>query len=137
MKQKNLLLILFLAMVLVLSACGGGGDTSQDNDINENASQGTENGEGTGDASANSITISATNWDFDKEEYIVKSGEPVTIHFKSVEGVHGIGIEGTEVQNILDDGQQEVTLEPGEYRIYCSIPCGQGHADMTATLVVQ
>ncbi|WP_255301545.1 cytochrome C oxidase subunit II [Bacillus sp. AFS040349] len=150
MKQKSLFLFLLLAMMFVLAACSGGEDTNQDTGMEENAGQGAENGEGTtdegttdgdgtednGDAAANAINISAVNWEFDKEEYMVKAGEPVTLNFKSEEGVHGLAIEGTDI-NIQQDGQQEVTLEPGEYKVYCSIPCGQGHANMTATLVVQ
>jgi cytochrome c oxidase subunit 2 len=135
-KRKNLFFSsLLLVITLVLSACAGGSD---------DASQGQDTGtdEGTivekdnDNASENSLNISAANWKFDKEEYTVKAGEPVTIDYKNEQGAHGLAIEGTDI-NIQQDGQQEVTLEPGEYKIYCSIPCGQGHADMTATLVVQ
>lgn len=137
MKQKSMFLFLLLAMMFVLAACGGGENTSME----ENTGQGAENvegvtEEGNGDEATNSINISAANWKFDKEEYTVKGGEPITLNFENEEGAHGIAIEGTDV-NIQQEGQQEVTLEPGEYKIYCNIPCGQGHSNMTATLVVQ
>lgn len=138
MGRKSVLLFIFSAMVLILAACGGGEqeESGGTDNIAENAGQErTETEEATTEV-ASSIDISASNWEFDKEEYVVKAGEPITLNFTSEEGVHGIGIEGTDI-NIQQDQQEEVTLEPGEYKIYCNVPCGQGHADMTATIIVQ
>ncbi|MRG87330.1 cupredoxin domain-containing protein [Salinibacillus xinjiangensis] len=54
-------------------------------------------------------------------------------------GLHGIEIEGTNVKNVkLDkEGSATANLEPGEYTIRCIIPCGEGHGEMTAQLVVE
>jgi cytochrome c oxidase subunit II len=138
MGRKSVLLFIFSAMVLILAACGGGEQEESEgtDSIAENAGQETTETEEATTEVASSIDISASNWEFDKEEYVVKAGEPITLNFTSEEGVHGIGIEGTDI-NIQQDQQEEVTLEPGEYKIYCNVPCGQGHADMTATIIVQ
>ncbi|WP_235000438.1 cupredoxin domain-containing protein [Virgibacillus dakarensis] len=51
--------------------------------------------------------------------------------------MHGLAIDDFDV-NIEGDGNATFTPDkPGEYTIYCSIPCGQGHSDMTSTLVVK
>ncbi|SDC21131.1 cytochrome C oxidase subunit II [Shouchella lonarensis] len=80
------------------------------------------------------LTIRAMNWNFDKEKYEVPAGE-VTITLENTEGHHGVVIEGTDVE-ISGDDSVTTTLEPGEYKIICSIPCGTGHTEMVSTLVV-
>lgn len=121
--KKYLMLFILVNLILVLSACGGGEDSGQDD--TSNVEEGTP------------LNITATNFAFDQEEYTVQSGEPVTIHFKSEEGNHGIDIDGVGV-SIRGDGKATFTAgEPGEYNIICNIPCGAGHSDMHATLIVQ
>jgi cytochrome c oxidase subunit 2 len=88
-------------------------------------------------ASGNAITIEASNWKFNQDKFEVKVGEPVTINFKSVEGYHGITIDGLGVE-IQKEGSKTITPDkPGEYQIVCSIPCGPDHGKMAATLVVK
>ncbi|MGM7700792.1 hypothetical protein ACSVDE_03645 [Pseudalkalibacillus sp. Hm43] len=81
------------------------------------------------------INVEADNWSFNKEVYKVFAGKKITINFKSVEGNHGLGIRGIDSVNIEGEGSVKLTLEPGEYQIYCTIPCGEGHKDMIATLI--
>lgn len=51
--------------------------------------------------------------------------------------MHGIAIDESEI-NIEEVGEATLTPEePGEYMIYCSVPCGEGHDDMNVMLVVQ
>ncbi|WP_332694296.1 hypothetical protein [Halalkalibacter lacteus] len=45
-----------------------------------------------------------------------------------------MAIEGADLK-IDGDGEATVTLEAGEYIIYCTIPCGGGHEEMTAKLI--
>lgn len=119
--MKKPILILFTVMgIMLLSACGGG---------EENTSS---NGKKSGGEST--VTIEASNWQFDKEEYNATAGD-VTINLKNAEGYHGITIDGTNVK-IDGEGKATANLEPGEYTIRCSIMCGEGHGEMTATLVV-
>lgn len=85
----------------------------------------------------NVVNIEASNWKFNQEKYEVKAGSPVTINFKSAEGVHGISIEGLDV-SLDKEGSKTITPDkPGEYKIICSIMCGPDHGKMAATLVVK
>ena len=129
--KKWLLATVFFSIMLVLAACGGG---SAENDTVKQ----TENPSSSEEVAANNnVEIIATNWDFDQEKYTVNAGEEVTITLSNEEGMHGISIDGFDVA-ISGDGKATFTPEePGEYTIRCSIPCGQGHADMTSTLVVK
>ncbi|MFC0471425.1 cytochrome C oxidase subunit II [Halalkalibacter kiskunsagensis] len=123
--RKLLVSGMIIWVVAVLTACGGSSDEPTT----------TENEEATTIESSNTVVLEASNWDFDQEVYTVQAGE-VTIELKNVEGYYGVVIDGTDLK-IDGDGEQTVTLEAGEYIIYCSIPCGGGHDEMTATLIVE
>ncbi|WP_430788169.1 cytochrome C oxidase subunit II [Virgibacillus flavescens] len=143
--KKLVLTTLFLTLILVLAACGGGesdessGDTGNSNDnsgetTEESGEESSDSGEAAMD---NKLDIVATDFEFNKEEYTVQSGEEVTVTLTSKEGTHGITIEGTDV-NIQGEGKATFTPEePGEYMIHCSVPCGEGHSGMMSTLIVK
>ncbi|MHA6258505.1 cupredoxin domain-containing protein [Sporosarcina sp. CAU 1771] len=124
--KKFLLSAVMLSVLLVLAACGG-----KDTEKVENTGSSDE-------ANVDSdINISAINFEFDQAEYTVNAGEKVKITFKNEEGMHGIAIDGLDV-DIKGDGEATFTpTEPGEYTIYCNIACGAGHADMKSTLIVK
>ncbi len=122
--KKLLLGLVTLSLAFVLAACGNGDDEGSSNDSGDTAS---------GDGAV--VDITASNWEFDKEEYTVPAGE-VTLNLANEEGLHGIEVEGTDIK-IDSEGSYSATLDPGEYTIRCSIGCGTGHSDMVATLIVQ
>jgi len=136
--KKSFLATIFLGLILVLAACGGSNNDSDTNDAVDNSAEGTEDSGFSENATANNdFEIQATNWDFDQAEYVVEAGEEVNVTLVNEEGMHGIAIDDLDVQ-IDGDGEATFTpTEPGEYTIRCSIPCGQGHNDMTSILVVQ
>ncbi|WP_235793331.1 cytochrome C oxidase subunit II [Virgibacillus salidurans] len=89
-----------------------------------------------GESAANEVNITATNFDLG-EGYTVPAGAEVTLTLTNEEGMHGISIDEFDMHL---EGEGETTFipeEPGEYTIYCNIPCGEGHDDMTTTLVVE
>jgi len=136
--RKSIFATILLGLILVLAACGGG---NGDSDANTDTDNSTEETESTGSSEESTVNndfeIIATDWDFDQDEYTVQAGEEVKITLVNEEGMHGIAIDGLDVK-IDGDGEATFTPdEPGEYTIYCSIPCGQGHADMVSTLIVQ
>lgn len=136
--KKSLLAMIFLGFILVLAACGGSNssDPVEDTDANNSTGQ-TDDSSSSDEATSNNVDIIATNWDFDQDEYIVTAGEEVKLTLTNDEGMHGIEIDGLDVK-VDGDGETTFTAtEPGEYNIYCSIPCGQGHNDMVSTLIVQ
>ncbi|GAB2575319.1 cupredoxin domain-containing protein [Gracilibacillus alcaliphilus] len=116
--HKILVTLLLLALMLIAS-CGSGNNAAEE-EINEETEI---------------VNIQASNWEFDQEAYTVSAGE-IAVHLSNEEGYHGIEVEGTDI-SIDGDGSMITTLEAGEYVIRCSIPCGEGHNDMTATLIVQ
>jgi cytochrome c oxidase subunit 2 len=108
----------------LLAACSGD-DTEQTGDISSSEDSSTQ------------IDITASNFEFDQAEYTANVGEEVKITLTNDEGMHGIAIDEMDV-NIEGDGEATFTPEePGEYTIYCSVPCGQGHAEMKSTLIVE
>jgi len=129
MRTRQLaLLAAAVALAGLLAACGSGkGKGAPGIVIDEsNRTQASEE-----------LSVKARNFEFDRTEYRVKTGEAVKLHFVSEEGVHGIRIQKTGIE--LRDGQSvTVTFEnPGEDEIICNIPCGTGHAKMFAKLIVE
>jgi len=124
--RKKILFALFLGVVLILAACSED-DTDQQVDSSSQEDSQT----------ANQVDIIASNFELDPVEYTVNAGEEVKITLTNDEGMHGLAIDEFDV-NIKGDGEATFTPdEPGEYTIYCNIPCGQGHAEMISTLIVQ
>lgn len=86
------------------------------------------------------VDIIGKNFEFHgpkgEKAFYVKAGEEVTLSLKSEEGMHGITVEGLDV-NLEKDGTVKFTPEKaGEFNMMCSVFCGAGHSDMTAKLVV-
>src|SRR5699024_4556610 len=124
--------------MLVLAACGGSNNDGNTNDGVDNSAEQTEDSSSSENTTANNdFEIKATNWDFDQAEYVVEAGEEVNVTLVNEEGMHGIAIDDLD-GNVDGDGDATFTTkELGEYKIYCSVPCGKGHDDMTSTLIVQ
>ncbi|MFG6150431.1 cytochrome C oxidase subunit II [Halobacillus sp. B23F22_1] len=131
--SKKVLMALMLGLILVLAACGGSDEeeTGSGEDSEEMEDGGGE------ETSGNTLDISATNFEFDQEEYTVQSGEEVTVNLSNEEGAHGIAIEDFDVSMDAEGSTTFTPEEPGEYTIECSVPCGEGHEDMKSTLVVE
>ncbi|RPF53223.1 cytochrome C oxidase subunit II [Aquisalibacillus elongatus] len=119
--MKKWLLGMLVVFIMFLAACGGDEGSNEENHTQADPS--------------NKITLEASNFEFNQDEYQAESGD-VTVELKNVEGMHGITIDGVSGFEIDGDGSKTVNLEPGEYTIRCSIMCGPGHADMVTTLVV-
>jgi cytochrome c oxidase subunit 2 len=128
-KMKKLLLISGLFVLMsALAACGGTKQEPADTPApaGDNAASGRE------------VKIVATNYSFDQEIYTVKRGENVTLVLENAGGVHGAEILGTGINLAGKKSTQTVTFDKaGEYNIVCSIPCGSGHSQMRAKLVVE
>lgn len=118
--------LLALAFVLVLVACG-----SKNNNADNAA------GSSSPAASASEqIVIKAKSWEFDQAEYVIPKDTPVKITVENLSGAHGI--ENKDAGIKIRGGKSEVvTLAAGTYEIKCNIPCGAGHSEMKAKLVVQ
>lgn len=136
--KRSILVTLFLGLILVLAACGGDDTSSStDNDGDNSPTTETETAGSSEETNSNEIEIEASNFELNPSESTVNAGEEVKLTLTNVEGMHGISIDELDV-SIEGDGEAVFTPEePGEYTIYCNIPCGEGHSDMVATLIVQ
>jgi cytochrome c oxidase subunit 2 len=84
------------------------------------------------------LKITATNFDFDKKEYVVKAGTNYKVKFANKLGKHGIEIKGLDIDLSESSPEVEYTFDtPGTYEMICSIMCGQGHSTMVSTIIVQ
>lgn len=84
------------------------------------------------------LRISASNFKFDQPEYRVKQGETVQLVVRNAEGTHGIDITQLGISLKGSELSKEVTFDKaGTYDIICNVPCGTGHVDMKAKLIVE
>lgn len=92
-------------------------------------------------ASPRVIRITAKNWAFDPNEIHMKNGEHVVFEVTDAEGTHGFAIPDFNINERLALGKtSRIDFTPnktGRFVIVCSVPCGPGHRDMRATLVVE
>jgi cytochrome c oxidase subunit 2 len=88
------------------------------------------------------IEVTARKFDFVPSRIDVDEGERVRLVVRSEDGVHGVAIKKFRVNKLVPRGGKPVTIEfvasaAGTYPILCSEFCGDGHEDMTGTLVVR
>lgn len=86
-------------------------------------------------------TIVAQIWSFTPNEIRVPAGSEVEFWMTSRDVIHGMHIEGTNVNIMLIPGriarQKARFDEPGEYRFVCHEYCGLGHHMMFGRVVVE
>lgn len=82
------------------------------------------------------INVSAKNFEFSPTEVQAKVGDTVRFTLKNDAGLHGIALDKFGMNLKAGETFETVVKEAGEYQFYCSIPCGQGHDNMTGKLVV-
>lgn len=127
--KKLLVLLMGIALVIAIAACGNK-DTKQSGSTTSPAA--------TTQAAGQQVVLKATNFKFDQLEYRIKKGEPVTITLDNSQGVHGASIKEFDIK--IDNSNKTVTFTPdkaGSFPINCSIMCGNGHASMKSTLIVE
>lgn len=87
------------------------------------------------------IEVVASRFAFDPATIEVTVGERVRLVMRSADGVHGLEIKKFKVKKEIPRGGTPVTVEftaaaEGRFPILCSEYCGDGHEEMTGTLVV-
>lgn len=143
--MKNLFTI--IGTLVLLSACTGTPTDMDDKDMPmddamHNEEVGAMDDMDHDDSMMDSrvIEIEASDWSFTPDTITAKKGERVTLKITSVTGDHGFGVKELDINAKVDEGQT-VTIDlptstPGTYTVYCSVPCGPGHKDMLATIVI-
>ncbi|MCJ7512301.1 MAG: cupredoxin domain-containing protein [Anaerolineales bacterium] len=89
---------------------------------------------------ARNVRVEASAYAFTPAMIKVNPGDRVTIELASADTVHGLHIEGYDINLTADPGQPAsvsfVADRPGTFRIHCSVPCGPLHAFMAGRLRV-
>ena len=86
------------------------------------------------------IKMSVKKFEFSVREITVKKGTPVVIEVTSEDRLHGFSLPAFGVRG--DVGPGEVTRiaftpdKTGMFEYLCDIFCGEGHEDVTGTLIV-
>ncbi|MFC7681153.1 cytochrome C oxidase subunit II [Paenibacillus sp. GCM10028914] len=127
--RKALALIASCMLLFVLAACGADKDAAPSNGTGVTD---------TGVAPEAELVISATDYQFDKQEYTLKKGVPVQITFKNEQGNHGVMIPALNLQLNSKNNTAVVTPDKtGTFEISCSIMCGSGHSKMISKLIIE
>jgi cytochrome c oxidase subunit 2 len=87
------------------------------------------------------IEVVASRFEFQPSTIEVNEGDQVRLVVRSDDGVHGVEIKKLKVKKLVPRGGEQVTIDfvasaPGTFPILCSEYCGEGHEEMTGTLVV-
>ena len=150
MTRKPLLLIAATLVVLplVLAACGDDDDetTSAATDaitVEETTTEETTTDESTGGGGGGeTVELVETEFAIDPSEVTAKAGEVTFAVSNEGSAPHNLEVEGSgveEVSETIEAGQSTeltVSLEPGDYEMYCAIP-GHREQGMEGTVTVE
>lgn len=85
--------------------------------------------------------ITAKNWEFSPATIIVNQGDKVKIKITSVDVTHSFMLKDFNINTKLEPNQTQVIEfvadKFGVFPFRCGVPCGEGHREMTGTLVVK
>jgi len=87
------------------------------------------------------FTIIAKNWEFSPNTIIVNQGDKVIIKISSVDTTHSFMIKDYNINVKLEPNKTQtiefIADKFGVFPFHCGVPCGEGHKEMTGTLVVK
>lgn len=87
------------------------------------------------------ISVKAKKFEFAPSTITVKKGVPVVLELTSEDRVHGFNLPDFKVRTeVKPDGTSRVRFTPdktGSFTFVCDVYCGDGHEDMSGTLVVE
>jgi cytochrome c oxidase subunit II len=144
MTSKSLLFLALvtIAAILALSACGSKNNNdsaslSPSSSAGASASASAPAAAPAAGSKTEEITITATNFQFDKQEIKVHKGDTVKITLKNDSGNHGFQIKDFNVNIKGGETATFVADKAGSFDYNCSIQCGSGHDNMTGTITVE
>jgi len=123
------------AIIIILTVSSGGQSSSN---LNTDNSGGNTQNVGTG--AMKEFNVTAKQFEFIPSTIEVNEGDTVKINIKSVDVAHGIAIPEFGVSEKFGAGEsisfEFVADKAGTYPFFCNVFCGEGHRDMTGTLIV-
>ena len=86
------------------------------------------------------IHITAKNFQFSPDSITLKKGEPVVLEISSGDRKHGFSLRAFGVRtDVLPGKESRIRLTPdktGKFTFSCDVFCGDGHEEMTGTVIV-
>ena len=86
------------------------------------------------------IHITANKFQFNPDSITLKKGEPVVFEISSGERKHGFSLRAFGVRtDVLPGKVSRIRFTPdktGKFTFSCDVFCGDGHEEMTGTVVV-
>ncbi len=86
------------------------------------------------------IQITAKKFEFTPDTITLKKGEPVLLVFSSQDRKHGFNLRAFGIRtDVNPGGTARIRFTPdktGRFTFSCDVFCGEGHEDMTGTIVV-
>lgn len=88
------------------------------------------------------VFMVAQQWSFDPSELRLRTGAPYRFRMMAVDAAHGASLQLGRGSHIirLPNGvlveRELVFTEPGEYLLYCTVYCGEGHQFMNGKIRV-
>jgi cytochrome c oxidase subunit 2 len=86
------------------------------------------------------IHITAKNFEFSPDSITLKKGEPVVFEISSGDRKHGFSLRAFGVRSdVLPGKVSRIRFTPektGKFSFSCDVFCGDGHEEMTGTVVV-
>jgi len=86
------------------------------------------------------IHITAKRFDFSPDSITLKKGEPVVFEISSADREHGFNLRAFSVRTNVSPGKvSRIRFTPdktGKFTFSCDVFCGDGHEEMTGTIVV-
>jgi plastocyanin len=95
-----------------------------------------------GEAAPLDVFMLAQQWSFDPPELRLRTGIPYRFKMMAVDAAHGASLQlgpGSHIIRLPKDvlvERQMVFTEPGEYLLYCTMYCGEGHQFMNGKIHV-
>ena len=86
------------------------------------------------------IHITAKKFEFSPDSITLKKGEPVVFEISSEDRKHGFNLRAFGIRSdVLPGKVSRVRFTPdktGKFTFSCDVFCGEGHEEMTGTVVV-
>lgn len=87
------------------------------------------------------VELKASRYKFEPDPIVVALGEKVRLVVTSLDVAHGMAIPEFNVNLSVPAGKTEtvefVADKKGDFRAFCNIYCGPGHAGMQASFIVK
>jgi len=86
------------------------------------------------------IHVTAKKFQFTPDTITLKKGEPVVLVISSQDRKHGFNLRAFGIRADIQPGETaRIQFNPnktGKFTFSCDVFCGEGHEDMTGTMVV-